>query len=134
MKPNHLLGIAELIVALGALPAGWLFITHPDGSAMKIPVDLLHGSPFRDYLIPGLFLFIVNGLCQLGAAFLSFKGHSLAAWAGLALGGILVMWIIIQVSIIGLNSFLQYTFFIVGGLVVILAWRIIRLKNNPANP
>ncbi len=133
MKNKHLLGIAELIVALGALPAGWLFIIHPDGSAMKIPVDLLHGSPFHDYLIPGLFLFIVNGLCQLGAAILSFKGHRLAAWAGLALGGILVMWIVIQVSIIGLNSFLQYTFFIMGWLEVILAWRIIRLKNNPAN-
>jgi hypothetical protein len=132
MKKNLLLGITELIVALAALPAGLLFILHPDGSALQMPVTLLEGSPFHDYLIPGLFLFTVNGLCQLGAAILSFRRHRLAGHAGLILGILLMSWIVIQVLIIGLNSFLQYTFFIVGFLEVILAWRIIRSPSHVA--
>lgn len=132
MQKNLLLAITELIVALAALPAGFLFILHPDGSALQMPVSLLQGSPFHDYLIPGLFLFIVNGLCQLGAAIMSFRRHRLAGHAGLILGILLMSWIIIQVLIIGLNSFLQYTFFIVGFLEVILAWRIIRSPSHVA--
>ncbi len=134
MKKILLLAITELIVALGALPAGMLFILHPDGSALQMSVALLQGSPFHDYLIPGLFLFTVNGLCQLGAAVLSFRRHRFAPWAGLALGIILLCWIAIQVSIIGLTSYLQYLFFAVGILEIFLSAIILRGNSLPAKP
>jgi len=127
-KIPAILGITELIVALGALPAGWLLMTHPDGSGMHMSVDLLQGSPFPDYLIPGVFLFTVNGLFQLAASVLGFLRHRWAGYAGLALGIVLVSWICIQVTIIGLTSLLQPMFFIVGVLEIILASLIMKSK------
>lgn len=124
------LGITELVVALGALPAGWLFITHPDGSAMQVSVDMLKGSPFPNFLIPGLFLFTVNGVFQLFASLLSFTRRKYAGIAGLALGTILVLWICIQVAIIGLNSFLQYAFFLIGVLEIWLAVVILKQRTS----
>lgn len=35
-KPNLQLGLIQLMVAIGAIPAGYLFLIAPDGSKMEI--------------------------------------------------------------------------------------------------
>ncbi|MCX6254133.1 MAG: hypothetical protein NTV31_06595 [Bacteroidia bacterium] len=98
----------------GALPVGYLMITKPDGSGAGMTVDILSGSPFRDFFIPGLFLFTINGLFNLVSSILSFFKFRYASFLGFGLGIALIIWISVQVYSVGLTHFLQPTYFIIG--------------------
>lgn len=123
------LAIMHLFVGIGAIPAGYSLFTTPDGSFLGMTAESLEGSPFTDFFIPGLFLFIVLGLVNLFAAMLVFKQHKHSGLAGLIMGLILVAWIVIQVAIIGLSSFLQPLFFFVGLIQLMLGYWIFRLAK-----
>lgn len=109
-----ILGSLQVFIALGAIPAGFLFLFDTSGSMMGASEAMLAHSPFSSFLIPGLFLFIVNGLGNGAGAVLSFKRKSQAAMAGLFLGVELCLWILIQVYMIGFTSWLQPLYFAVG--------------------
>jgi hypothetical protein len=124
MKRNALLitlGTVQLIVAISAIPAGIMLIQTPDGSDLGLSLDALTGSPFSDYLIPGIFLLLVNGLGSLIATFVSFKKKKSAVLLGIGLGLFLIFWILIQVFITGWVSFLQPLFLVVGIIELVLA-------------
>jgi hypothetical protein len=124
------LGCIQLITAIGAIPAGALFVFDPSGAMMGNSVDMLSGSPFDSFLIPGLFLLIINGFGSLAGTILSFRQNEMAGIAAIALGVIMCFWIIIQVLIITLSSFLQPVFFITGLAEIILGLIIIRNKKR----
>ncbi len=109
------LGILQIFVGIGAIPAGLMFIIHPEGGSMMLSADALAGSPFPNFLIPGIVLLLVNGIGSLTGAYLTFRRHPLAGWAALGLGLFLVLWIVIQVSILGWPPhWLQSMYFILG--------------------
>ena len=128
-----ILGIIFVLVALGALPAGLAMILEPDGSGLKMTTGLLAGSPFKSFLIPGIFLFSVNGIMNIAGAILCFVKSRLAGYAGIILGVCLILWIIVQVFSVGLNHFLQPTYFIIGIIEVFLGWKIISGFNLPVH-
>jgi len=121
----------QVMTAIGAIPAGYAYVSDPLGASMGVTVDLLAKSPFKDFLIPGLFLLIVNGLCNLVAAVFSILNKPVAGKIGLFLGFVLAVWIVIQVYWIGLSSFLQPLFFFVGLFEMALGWTIIRKTKVP---
>lgn len=123
MKTNafKILGAIQLFVAVGALPAGYLFFSSPDGSKMGMTTAALSGSPFNDFLIPGIVLFVVNGLMNLLGSGLSFFRSKYAGILGICLGLCLIIWVIVQVYSIGLNHFLQPTYFVIGIIELLLA-------------
>ncbi len=86
---SPLLGGLQTFIGVGALAGGLMLMLEPSGSGMGFPVELLQGSPFPDYRIPGVFLFTVNGLGSLVGAGLSFARHRHAGEAAALLGGIL---------------------------------------------
>jgi hypothetical protein len=47
---------------------------HPDGSSIEMSLDWLQHTPFQDYLIPGIILFIANGLFSI-FVFISSSGY-----------------------------------------------------------
>ncbi|MDY0344249.1 MAG: hypothetical protein RBR28_11800 [Lentimicrobium sp.] len=96
-------GILLAIVALNAFGGGYYALSGAKG----IPVEWLDGSPFHSYFIPGLFLLIVIGGGSMVTAVLVFIGHKKAFLWSLVLCLIVFSWLIIQVSIIGLVSFMQ---------------------------
>lgn len=57
--------ICLALLALGALPAGWSLITQPDGRGIGLPLEWLDRSPFQNFVIPGLFLFLLFGMGSL---------------------------------------------------------------------
>src|SRR5215468_4306083 len=63
---KRLLNVVVLILLLlngiAAIYGGWNFMLNPDGSGMNMSPDFLRFSPFKDYFIPGLMLFTMNGL------------------------------------------------------------------------
>jgi len=128
-KVSVLLGILQLFVAIGAIPAGLSMICRPDGSGLGMSTNLLQNAPFHDFFIPGLFLFIVNGLINLASAILSFLKNKYTGLLGVCLGTILIAWICIQSYLIGLISFMQPMFFFIGLLEVIFAFLFIRQRK-----
>jgi len=114
-------GLLQAFVALGALPCGVLLMVFPDGHVLKMPLSMLEGSPFSTFFLPGLVLFAVNGIGQATAAVLSFRRHRFAGHAGAVMGLGLMIWIFVQVSMIGGGHWLQYLYFAIGAAEVSLA-------------
>jgi hypothetical protein len=61
----RLLKVLLAFLGVGALAGGAQFILAPDGRIIGMSSDLLAGSPFPDYLIPGILLFVVHGVLPL---------------------------------------------------------------------
>ena len=99
---------------------------YPDGSGLGLPLDLITDTPFADYFIPGLFLLLINGLLQLAGALSTFKNNPFAGKAGIYLGIMLMGWIAVQVWFIGLVSFLQTFYFVLGAVEVFLGLKLSR--------
>ena len=114
MKVYIGLGILQAFIGLGALGGGFMLVRDPSGSALELPMSLLEGSPFPDFLIPGMFLLAVNGVGSMIGAGLSFARRRYAQEIAIVLGAILVAWIVIQVVIISSFHWLHVLYFILG--------------------
>jgi hypothetical protein len=55
----------NLFLAVSALFGGWVLMKDPTGGIIYMPVENMKYSPFSDYLIPGIILFVFNGLFNL---------------------------------------------------------------------
>ena len=109
----RLLFILHAFVGLGAIGGGIMAILNPQGPG-GMPTDALKNSPFSNFLIPGIILFIVIGLGNVFSAIMillksKFQGYisSVFSWA-------LVIWIIIQCIMLGAIVYLHIIFFIIG--------------------
>ncbi len=116
-----ILGIIQLFVAAGALPAGYLMLAQPDGSGLGMTTAILSGSPFKDFLIPGLFLFTVNGVFNLISSLLCLFKYKHAAIMGTLLGSALLIWVLVQVYSVGLTHILQPVYFTIALGEIILS-------------
>jgi hypothetical protein len=114
MKVYIGLGAIQAFIGLGALGGGFMLVRDPSGSALELPMSLLEGSPFPDFLIPGMFLLAVNGIGSMIGAGLSFTRRRYAQEIAIVLGAILVAWIVIQVVIISSFHWLHVLYFILG--------------------
>ena len=131
-KLSITLGIILLFVSIGALPAGYSMMVQPDGSDLDMTVDLLKGSPFSDFFIPGIFLFTVNGLSSLISAIFSFYRFKYSYMLGLGLGIAMIIWISVQVYSVGLNHILQPIYFVIGLIEIFISlwlFKLIRCCN-----
>ena len=107
-------GILQIFVGLGAIICGILLIAFPDGSSINLPLSLLRGSPFTDFFIPGIILFSVIGLGHTIVFVMNIKQYIYYETANGIMGIGLMIWIFIQVSLIGGGHWLQYLYFGIG--------------------
>jgi hypothetical protein len=117
------LTLLMLIQAIGGIPAGVAMIADPIGN-IGLSVDLLEGTPFGDYLIPGLILAVVLGVFPLIVFFGLLLRYRWSWWFSLAVGGGLVIWIATEVALLGylpgLGIALQIVFGGVGIAILVL--------------
>ncbi|HWR91264.1 MAG TPA: hypothetical protein VN300_02515 [Desulfobacterales bacterium] len=123
-------GILQLVVGLSASVSGALLMLAPSGAFLRMPPELLAGSPFRDFLVPGMILFVVVGVCQIVAGVLTLRRHPAAPVAGMVFGLGLVIWIFVQASMIGGGHLLQYSYFALGVAETALAFLIQRSPSR----
>ncbi len=90
--------------ALSGLAGGFGLISDPTGTALGIPHNWLAGSPFGDYLIPGIILFAVLGIFPAIVFVGLLRQSSWAYWASLAVGAGLVIWIAVEIMVIGYHT------------------------------
>ena len=103
--------------ALNAFAGGY----YGMAGAENVPREWLEGSPFDDYFIPSLVLFIVVGGSFLAAAVAVFAGLRAARLAALAAGAVVLGWLAAETLIIGYVSWMQPATTIGGLLVLLLA-------------
>jgi hypothetical protein len=109
-----------VIQGLGGLAGGLSLVIKPDGSIMKMPLSYLDGSPFSDFLLPGLILFLVLGVLPLVAAAGLWMRRAWGWYAAFAVGCGLMIWILVEITIIPF-SWLQPVFGVVGVLIFAIA-------------
>ena len=123
-KLYYILGSLQAFTAIGAIPAGIGYLMDTSGKVMGASTELLANSPLKSFLLPGLFLLLINGVANLAGAYFSFTRSRYAGYIGLILGILLTLWIIIQVAWISLMSFLQPLFLIIGFISIFISWKI----------
>lgn len=111
------LGLLLAILALNAFGGGYYGLA----GARDIPAEWLNGSPFKNYFIPSLFLFIVIGGSALFASIAVFRNTSYAIKASVFCGVTVILWIIIQLIIIGYVSWMQPVTAVTGILILLLS-------------
>jgi hypothetical protein len=115
----------EVVLSIGALGGGVVLMLAPRGEIMPLPLSALAGSPFDTYFVPGLILFGVLGLGPLIAARLTWLHHPLAPVAAFVVGAGLLIWVAVEVAIIGYSNEppLQAIYGILGVAILLVAIR-----------
>ena len=113
----------EVLLGVGALGGGLVLIVAPRGEIMPLPLSALVGSPFETYLGPGLILFTVLGLGPLAAAGLAWLRHPLAPIAAFVVGVALLIWVAVEIAIIGYSNEppLQAIYLVMGVAITVVA-------------
>ena len=121
-----------LFNGLSAIYGGISLILKPDGSLLQMHLSFLEYTPFENYLIPGLILFIFNGLLSLVAAWVTLKKIKKYPSLILLQGVIMLGWIIIEILMLKVfEAFLHLPFLITGsGLVIAGTFLIIKFEND----
>ena len=109
--------VLQLLVAANAVGGG----IYGLAGAKSVPTEWLDGSPFHTYTVPSLFLLCVIGGGMLLATAAWLLRRRVAPWLSLGMGVLLMLWIVAQVAIITLNSWLQPTSFAAGLAITALA-------------
>lgn len=114
----HVLVASLLVLSLTALYGGAALVAAPDASLVDavIPVDLTHleGTPFADYTVPGLILFVALGLVPLVVVY-GLWTRTAWAWPGAVGSGVLLLgWLVVEVWLVGYVSVLQPAYALFG--------------------
>ena len=138
MKPKlpwELYPLLALLLLLGisGIGGGLVLMLNPDGVWIHMPVAILKGSAFGNFLVPGMALFLVVGVLPVftfgvllgrpGWKWLHFfnlysnryVGWQLAVFTGLGL----LIFLTVEVAVIGGGSLLQTGYNVLGLLILI---------------
>ncbi len=130
MKKLLLIASAVLLLfnGLSALFGGWQLMMQPDGSSMEMSLDWLQYSPFSNYLIPGILLFVVNGLMSILVFILliiKYKSYPLLV---MLQGVLLFGWIAVQVLLLRDIIWIQILYGSIGLVLLLLGWLLRKKK------
>lgn len=92
-----------VLQALGGLAGGGALAARPDGSLLKMPLSYIQDSPFPDYRIPGLLLFLVLGVFPLVVAVGLLRRRPWAWYGAFAVGCGLIIFELVEYVVIGYN-------------------------------
>lgn len=111
------------VQGMSGLAGGFSLISDPTGAAIGLPLEWLRGSPFSDYFVPGLVLFTALGVGPLVVAWALWTDRSWSLRAALLIGVALLVWIGVEITVIGYQSDppLQLVYGALGAAIVVLS-------------
>jgi hypothetical protein len=112
--------LLEAFTAIGAIPVGLMFLADPTGKLVQVPQGWIEATVFGSYVVPGLYLLLVNGAGMLALAGLSLRRHPMAPWLTGALGVGLIIWILVEILVLPETMFLTWVFLATGFALGIL--------------
>jgi hypothetical protein len=138
-----LLVALHLFLGIGAFFGGFGMILDPSGKSMGFPQELVDASPFGDLFIPGILLFIVNGLFPLFVLYSLLKRPSID-FLGLInydksqdwpwtlsyyVGFTLILWITFQVWFV-ITVDILHIIYLLYGLMIIFITNLPSIRNE----
>ena len=111
----------ELVTGVAGLVGGVLLTAAPDGSLLRADPATLAGSPFSDWLVPGVLLAGLVGGGFLLAGWWQWRGRRHARELSMAAGAGLVCFEGAELAWLGFQP-LEAVFAVVGLAIVTLAW------------
>jgi len=131
---SYFLNFLVFFQAISAIPAGFSLIFDPSGNNLGLPIEMLKHSPFSNYLIPGLFLFIVLGIFpmitfyglikknkfKLAKKINLYKEYHWSWTFSHYLGLLLILWINMQLFFIREFSMLHFIYAMLGVLIIVI--------------
>lgn len=109
---------------LGALVGGWSLITDPSGNGIRLSLCTVEGTPFKDFLVPGIILFVCMGLFSMLALLLLVFRFRNASSLVFAEGVLLTGWIVIQYFLTQTYHPLQLIMGTVGLLLICCGYKL----------
>jgi len=106
--------VLEVLTGILAIPVGWSFIQDPTGQGLGVPQGWIESTVFGNYLVPGLYLLLMNGVAMLALAALSVRRHWIAPWLTGALGIGLIIWIAVEIVTLPETMILTWVFLAIG--------------------
>jgi hypothetical protein len=117
--------VADAAVALTAIGGGIALATGLEGD--RFSLDMLKGTPFRNYVLPGILLAAAVGGSAAVAAALTILEPRAGTLASAVAGVIMIGWIVGEVFLLDQPSAPHWTevlYFAVGLAMVLLALRL----------
>ena len=109
-------------LSFGAIYGGWILISDPSGEKFGWTIEILNGTPFHNFLIPGIILVSFNGILPFVIAVLTLIKSRFHEWLIILQGCILIVWLTAEI-IFNTDFFepvLHYPSYATGLLLVIL--------------
>ena len=106
--------VLEVILVIGAGAGGIALMARPE-SGLGMGVSSLSKSPFPNFLVPGIILFVANSLLPLAVVVVTLMRFRWSYLGHVAVGAALLIWIVVEMIWITYN-WLQPAF----GLMVVL--------------
>lgn len=119
-----LLFLLVSFIAVTATLSGLMMINNPDGGIMNLQLSLLAGTPFKDFLVPGILLTTIVGGVNLLAIFYNMqRDPNRYNWA--IAGGIMITgWIVAQIILIHAANWLHFLYLGIGILIILIAYQL----------
>ena len=123
--------VLEVILVIGAGAGGIALMARPE-SGLGMSVSSLSKSPFSNFLIPGIILFVVNALLPLAVVVITLMRVRRSYLGHVAVGAALLIWIVVEMIWIAYN-WLQPAFGVMAALILGLAiWNWTRRARGEA--
>jgi len=131
-KSLRIVAITLLIfLGIGGVYGAWMLISDPSGGKFEWSLELLEGTPFNSFLIPGIILLLSNGLFPLYIATAAIMRKTFTHWLITLQGLILIGWLTAEL-LFNPKFFvpeIYYTCYSLGFLLVIIGGILI-FKNR----
>ena len=112
------IGALQAFIGFTAIVGGSQLVAHPQGTP-AIPIEMLQGSPFGSFFIPGIVLLIFIGAVNLLSLAVTITGRRHRGSVAVIGGGILIGYMAAEVWWIGLQNTLQPLYLALGAVLVL---------------
>jgi hypothetical protein len=124
LTPKNLLVAVQILIGLTAIAGGIQLISDPSGNSMGLSEQWLARSPFSSFAMPGWALLLIIGVGNALASLMAVFGHRHAYPFSMMQGLFLMIFITVEVWIIGWRVVLQPLYFVLGIVQAFLACRV----------
>jgi hypothetical protein len=116
-----LLLILVTFIALTTSITGLILMSIPDGNLLQLSIDVLKDSPFHDFRLPGLLMFVFLGLINLFAVFCLMVRDTRRYNASIAGAVLVILWIAFQYLFIGQSFWLDIIVLLIAVAIILLS-------------
>jgi len=116
----------ELFLAVGAVAGGGGMLLDSSGHGQGLPNNLLEGTPFSSYVVPGIVLLAINAVLPTLVAVLAIGRQPIARLGHLAVASALAGWLAGETFFLGPASWMQPFFFAYAVVIGLLGVGVLR--------